>query len=33
VRTSSVPKPGTFTLILVGLLALGLVRKRVPRLA
>jgi hypothetical protein len=33
VRTSSVPKPGTFTLILVGLLALGLVRKRVSRLA
>ena len=31
VRTSSVPKPGTFTLILVGLLAVGLIRKRVPR--
>jgi len=32
-RTSSVPKPGTFTLILVGLLALGVVRKRVLRSA
>ena len=31
VRSSSVPKPGTFALILVGLLTLGLFRKRVRR--
>ena len=30
-RTSSVPKPSTFTLIVAGLLALGLFRRRVPR--
>ena len=28
-RTSSVPKPSTFTLMVAGLLALGLIRKRV----
>jgi len=31
VRSSSVPKPSTFALILVGLLTLGLFRKRVRR--
>jgi uncharacterized protein (TIGR03382 family) len=30
VRNSSVPKPGTFTLIVAGLLALGLFRRRGP---